>query len=92
MPRTKQFKEEEVLAKAMMIFCKKGYHDTSIQHLVDQLGINRASLYDTFGGKKDLFDSAFEFYRKTGNEGLKDLLNSKEGVKETLRVIFRKVI
>jgi TetR/AcrR family transcriptional repressor of nem operon len=91
-PRVKLFKEEEVLTKAMMIFWKKGYHDTSIQDLVDNLGINRASLYDTFGGKKKLFDSAFESYRKSGNEGLKELLNSRNSVKETLSMIFRKVI
>ncbi len=92
MPRVKLFKEEEVLTKAMMIFWKKGYHDTSIQDLVDHLGINRASLYDTFGGKKKLFDIAFGYYRKTGNEGLRELLNSRDGVKETLRMMFRKII
>jgi TetR/AcrR family transcriptional repressor of nem operon len=92
MPRVKLFSEEEALEKAMMIFWKKGYHDTSIQYMVDHLGINRASLYDTFGGKKKLFDSAFEHYRKTGNEGFRELLNAQEGVKETLRMIFRKVI
>jgi hypothetical protein len=46
-PRVKLFKEEEALTKAMMIFWKKGYHDTSIQDLVDHLGINRASLLYT---------------------------------------------
>ena len=92
MPRVKLFKEEEVLTKAMMIFWKKGYHDTSIQDLVDHLGVNRASLYDTFGGKKELFDSAFEYYRKTSNKTLQELLNSQDSVKETLRMIFRKVI
>lgn len=76
----------------MVIFWKKGYHNTSIQDLVDSMGINRASLYDTFGGKKELFDSAFAFYRSAGNEGLKEFLNSQENVKDALRMIFRKVI
>jgi TetR/AcrR family transcriptional repressor of nem operon len=92
MPRVKLFSEEEALEKAMMIFWKKGYHDTSIQDLVDNLGINRASLYDTFGGKKKLFDSVFEYYRKSGNEGLREVLNSQDNVKETFRMIFRHVI
>lgn len=92
MPRVKLFKEEEVLTKAMMIFWKKGYHATSIQDMVDHLGINRASLYDTFGGKKKLFNSAFDHYRRTGNEGFKRSLDSQDGVKATLRMIFRKVI
>ena len=92
MPRARQFSEEEALAKAMMIFWKKGYHDTSIQDLVDNLRINRASLYDTFGGKKKLFDKAFEFYRTSSNEGFREILNSGDHVKGTLRMIFRKVI
>ena len=92
MPRVKLFSEEEALEKAMMIFWKRGYHDTSIQDLVDNLGINRASLYDTFGGKKKLFDSVFEYYRKSGNEGLREVLNSQENVKETFRMIFKQVI
>ena len=92
MPRVKLFSEEEALEKAMMIFWKKGYHDTSIQDLVDNLGINRASLYDTFGGKKKLFDSVFECYRKSGNEGLREVLNSQDNVKETFRMIFHHVI
>ena len=59
MPRTKQFNEEEILKKAMELFWEKGFHATSIQDLVAHLGINRASLYDTFGGKEELFKKAF---------------------------------
>ncbi|WP_460601774.1 helix-turn-helix domain-containing protein, partial [Flexivirga lutea] len=47
MPRVKSFDEKEVLAKAMCLFWKQGYSATSVQDLVSQLGINRASLYDT---------------------------------------------
>lgn len=49
MPRVKKFDEKEVLEKAMELFWIQGYHATSIQDLVDHLGINRASLYDTYG-------------------------------------------
>ena len=36
----------------MHLFWKKGYYATSIQDLVNHLSDNRASLYDTYGGKK----------------------------------------
>lgn len=64
MPRVKLFNEDEVLEKAMLLFWKKGYADTSIQNLVDELGISRGSLYDTYGGKEDLFLKSFERYRE----------------------------
>jgi TetR/AcrR family transcriptional repressor of nem operon len=70
MPRVKLFDENEVLNKAMNLFWKQGYSATSIQDLVSHLGINRASLYDTYGDKEKLFFRAFEFYRKTNTEGI----------------------
>jgi TetR/AcrR family transcriptional repressor of nem operon len=92
MPRVKLFNEEEVLQKAMLLFWKKGYYNTSIQDLVKNLGINRASLYDTFGGKKQLFDKAFEAYRMTNNYGLNNFLKQQNEVKKGLRIVFEKVI
>lgn len=68
MPRTKQFDEDQVLIRAMHLFWQKGYHDTSIQDLVEHLGINRASMYHTFGDKQRLFMRALERYRAIGLE------------------------
>ena len=60
MPRTKNFDPAEVLEKAKNLFWEKGYYATSMQDLVDTLGINRASMYDTYGGKDQLFAKALE--------------------------------
>lgn len=92
MPRVKLFNEEEVLSKAIQLFWKKGFHATSIQDLVDFLGINRASLYDTFGDKRLLFDKAFQQYRKTGTENIQSLLKEHAHVKEGLRKLFESAI
>lgn len=88
MPRTKQFDEQEVLKKAMELFWKKGFHDTSMQELVDHLGINRASLYDTYGGKDALFEKAFEQYRQMNTQAAEALLASEPSVKEGFRKLF----
>ena len=88
MPRVKQFDKDEVLDKAMHLFWKKGYYATSIQDLVDHLGINRASLYDTFGGKKKLFETAFQHYRSSNANGLKQFLESQDNIKEGFQKLF----
>ena len=88
MPRTKQFDEQEVLKKAMELFWKKGFHDTSMQELVDHLGINRASLYDTYGGKDALFEKAFEQYRQMNTQAAEALLASEPSVKGGFRKLF----
>ena len=92
MPRTKQFDEKEVLQKAMELFWEKGFHATSIQDLVSHLGINRASLYDTYGGKEELFDQAFQYYRTTNGAIVKTLFEKESSVKKGLKVLFVKAI
>ena len=65
MARKKEFDREEVLEKAMDVFWRQGYEATSIQDLVDCMGINRGSLYDTFTDKRTLFLNAIAHYRQT---------------------------
>lgn len=88
MPRVKLFDEKEVLEKAMKLFWKKGYYATSVQNLVQELGINRASLYDTYGGKKQLFEKAFSHYRKSNMDGLKNYLNNYTDIKVGFKNLF----
>ena len=62
MARHKDFDPDLALDNAMRLFWRQGYHATSIQDLVEATGINRASLYATFGGKEALFLAAVERY------------------------------
>ncbi|MGN8057658.1 TetR/AcrR family transcriptional regulator [Pedobacter sp. 22163] len=55
MPRNKEFVYEEKLKAARDLFWKKGYQATTMNDLVDTLGINRSSIYDSFGNKHSLF-------------------------------------
>jgi len=92
MPRVKQFNEETVLNKAMELFWKKGFHATSMQDLVDNLGINRASLYDTFGGKQALFDCVFKRYQHNSSEYLTAFFESQSSVKEGFYKLMERAV
>lgn len=92
MPRVKLFNEEEVLDKAMHLFWKKGFNATSVQDLVDELGINRASLYDTFGGKEELFNQTFKLYRKITHQQILSLLHENASIKEGIKRLFEFVV
>lgn len=89
MPRVKLFNEEEVLDKAMELFWEKGYNATSIQDLVNHLGINRGSLYDTFGGKRALFLKSFQAYRDKNTKRVQDFLYQHTSVKAGFRHLFQ---
>lgn len=88
MPRTKAFDPDEALDRAMQLFWRQGYEATSVQELVDHMGINRFSLYDTFGCKHELFLAALDRYRdQVVTLGLRVLEGPRSGL-EAIRRYF----
>ncbi|MCY4482169.1 MAG: TetR/AcrR family transcriptional regulator [Spirochaetaceae bacterium] len=53
---------DEVRTRAEQQFQRYGYHATSIQTLVDCIGVGRGSIYDTFDSKRGLYVSALRRY------------------------------
>ncbi len=88
MARSKEFNEEEALDKAMEIFWKQGYEKTSIQDLVDQMGIHRRSLYDTFGDKHSLFVQTLERYESLVAAQIRKQITEEMTTVESIRKIF----
>ena len=71
MGRPKNFSREEVLEKAMPIFWKHGFADTSLQDLEQATGVNKSGLYTEFQGKEDLFLACLRHYLdRQGKRGL----------------------
>lgn len=62
MGRPRAFREEAALDAAMRVFWEKGYEGTSLDDLTAAMGINRSSLYCTFGDKERLFHRVVERY------------------------------
>jgi TetR/AcrR family transcriptional regulator, transcriptional repressor for nem operon len=82
MPRPKQFDPQQALAKAMRVFWRFGYGNTSTELLLREMGIAKQSLYDTFGGKRALYLQALRYYRRETNTALDQLLSSTKSVKQ----------
>ena len=74
--RPRQFDRDEALEKAMDTFWTKGYEAASVQDLLNAMGINRGSMYDTFGDKHALFAAAFDHYIEMQSGQLASLLES----------------
>lgn len=87
--RPKEFELEVVLDRAMQVFWSRGYEATSIQHLVDRMGIQRGSLYDTFGDKRALFFAAIERYDRVVTAKLLATLDGPTSGKEAIERFFR---
>ena len=75
MGRPKNFSREEVLEKAMPVFWKHGFADTSLQELERATGVNKSGLYTEFRDKEDLFVACLRHYLES--QGKRGLLNKE---------------
>src|SRR5580658_10958939 len=62
MGRPKNFNREEVLEKAMPVFWKQGFADTSLQDLEKATGVNKSGLYSEFESKEEIFLESLKYY------------------------------
>lgn len=92
MPRQKEFDPERVLEKAMGVFWEKGYHATSVRDLVERMGINRFSMYDTFGGKRQLFLAALDRYTRRTRDGMLGALERSDQGLPAIRQYLMSVV
>lgn len=88
MPWDKTFDIEETLGKAMMAFWRHGYEATSMQDLVDCTGVNRGSLYATYGDKRALFLAALRQYDEKVRRRLLADVEARLPPREAIRQVF----
>jgi len=95
MPWEKQFDIDEVLDKAMQVFWSQGYEATSMQDLLNSMGINRGSLYSTYRDKHSLFLAALRMYddkvRSMRLSNLESKYDPKEAIRQLLLTFFTQV-
>jgi AcrR family transcriptional regulator len=71
MGRRKKFSRDGVLEKALPVFWKHGFADTSLQELEKATGVNKSGLYAEFADKGDLYLESLRYYlRKRQKEEL----------------------
>lgn len=91
MARTKEFNPDEALERALELFHKKGYASTSIQDLVEVMGIGRGSLYETFGSKEELFTRALNRYADRSYEMMLACINDAPDPVSGIRALIEKM-
>src|SRR6202161_2904989 len=75
MGRPKGFSRQEVLEKALPVFWKHGFADTTLQELEQATGVNKSGLYTEFRDKEDLFVACLRHYLES--QGKRGLLTKK---------------
>lgn len=72
----------------MELFWEKGYNGTSMQDLVDVTGLNRSSLYNSFGDKFSLFEESLLHYQQIQDKNLVQIIERSHSPKEAIRSLF----
>jgi TetR/AcrR family transcriptional regulator, transcriptional repressor for nem operon len=89
MARPVEFDETKVLTNAMEQFWKEGYEASSVQKLLDCTGINRGTLYNSFGDKDTFFKSCVDQYNKVMDQHIAaSLKNDALGAWEAITAFF----
>jgi TetR/AcrR family transcriptional repressor of nem operon len=88
MGRTKEFDPDAVLQQALELFWERGYEATSMADLVAHLGIARASIYATFGGKHDLYLKALERYQRARDPEVVTMLSQPGPVLPAIQALL----
>jgi AcrR family transcriptional regulator len=85
--RPREFDYDKALDQAMRVFWEKGYEGTSLPDLTDAMGINRPSLYASFGNKEELYKKALNRYAENSAEFIREKLDAPT-VREGLERLF----
>lgn len=80
--RKKNYDEHEVVEKAMNLFWKNTYESTSMQMLEKEMGINKFSIYASFGNKHGLFLASLAHYKEKVGTIIKKFASGTNGVQD----------
>ncbi|MEE9337969.1 MAG: TetR/AcrR family transcriptional regulator [Methylococcaceae bacterium] len=92
MARPRAFNEEDAIDKAVKVFWAKGYEATSMQDLINAMGIQRGSLYATFGSKQQLFLKSLKRYGFVVVNKLLKILESRPSAIESIELFFSQLV
>lgn len=90
--RQKEFEPQKALEKATDLFWVRGYEATSVQDLLDCMGIGRGSLYGTFGDKRALFLAALNSYEKARFSSMVAALDAPGSAREAVAEVVERTV
>jgi TetR/AcrR family transcriptional regulator, transcriptional repressor for nem operon len=88
--RTKEFDPDAALLAVLELFWERGYEATSIADLVERTGVARASIYATFGDKRELYLKALDRYGELTDPDLLTRLSQPGPVLPAIRALVER--
>ncbi|MEF1290695.1 TetR/AcrR family transcriptional regulator [Vibrio sp. M260118] len=89
--RPKSFDKEIALEKALDVFWTQGYDGASLKDLTSAMGINKPSMYATFGNKEQLYLQAVEMYKQREGAPFFEALAQSE-IRDVIAAVFSGIV
>ncbi len=87
--RPRAFDRDAALRRAMDLFWARGYEGTTIGDLTAAMGINRPSLYASFGCKEALFEEAAVLYDRVESAEVKQAVAASPTARQAVEALLR---
>lgn len=83
---------ENIISVSAKLFIEKGYDKTSIQDIVNALGMSKGAITHHFNSKEDIFKAVMEMQFEQITESIKQMLDEMHGLtaKDKLKSLVRR--
>ncbi len=88
MSGVKKYNRSELLDRAMDLFHRRSFNGTSTAELVEELGVNRKSMYAEFGSKQGLFEASLDHYNATSLSAVLAAVEAVDAGPDAIRSTF----
>ncbi|MEU6341963.1 TetR/AcrR family transcriptional regulator [Streptomyces sp. NPDC046977] len=92
MGRNREFDTDQAVDRAMDLFWRRGYAETSLQDLLKELSIGSGSLYSAFGSKEQLYARALERYCALQAGGLAEILEDATEIRPAVHRVLTDMV
>lgn len=85
---------EDILSTAYNFFIEKGYEKTSVQDIINELGISKGAIYHYFKSKEEILQSVLLLEKEKANIYLDKLIQKADGcnAKEKIKYVLNRLI
>lgn len=92
MARIREFDIDQAVDRAMDLFWRQGYAETSLQDLLKELSIGSGSFYAAFGSKEQLYIQALDRYVSVQGRSLETALDGAPEILPAIRRVLASLI
>ncbi len=87
-PETMEARKAHILQAARTCFVRKGYHQTTMDDIVQEAGLSKGGVYWHFDSKKELFLSIIESTLGTAQAAMQESMTSQASAREKLDTVL----